>query len=392
MNPMLGGPSQGIRNSIPALQQLGINNEIVCFDDPAREFIIGGDLTIHALGDGKGPWCYNSKFVSWLSDNLMRFDVVVIHGLWLYHSFACFQVWNRLKKAGKGTVPRLYVMPHGMLDPYFQESATRKLKAIRNRLYWQFIEGKIINNADGILFTTEDELTLARRSFRPYHPRSELNIGYGIPAPQPYNKEMKAAFLAKCPELKEHNYLLFLSRIHAKKGIDQLIKVYIQLADNGIKMPRLVIAGPGMDTAFGKDLAREAAKTESILFPGMLTGDAKWGAFYGCEAFILPSHQENFGIALVEAMACGKPVLTTCQVNIWKDIEKGEAGLICEDNEESIRKQLLSWNEMDIARKIQTGVNALRTYNQRFSIESNALLMATMLGYQPEATTDQFHT
>ena len=92
-----------------------------------------------------------------------------------------------------------------------------------------------------------------------------------------------------------------------------------------------MIAGPGLDTAFGREMRQLAESLcpqpstltpqPAVFFPDMLTGDAKWGALYGCEAFVLPSHQENFGIAVVEALACGKPVLISNQVNIWREIE-----------------------------------------------------------------------
>jgi glycosyltransferase involved in cell wall biosynthesis len=64
----------------------------------------------------------------------------------------------------------------------------------------------------------------------------------------------------------------------------------------------------------------------------MLEGDAKWGAFYGCEAFVLPSHQENFGISVVEALACDKPVLISNKVNIWREIAQDGAGLVEADS------------------------------------------------------------
>jgi glycosyltransferase involved in cell wall biosynthesis len=68
-----------------------------------------------------------------------------------------------------------------------------------------------------------------------------------------------------------------------------------------------------------------------IVWTGMLEGDLKWGAFHAAEGFVLPSHQENFGIAVVEALACGLPVLISDKVNIWPDIAADEAGLVNPD-------------------------------------------------------------
>jgi glycosyltransferase involved in cell wall biosynthesis len=101
----------------------------------------------------------------------------------------------------------------------------------------------------------------------------------------------------------------------------------------------LVIAGPGWDSEYGrriKELIREhgawSRELGEIHMVGMLEGGAKWGALYGCEAFILPSHQENFGIAVVEALGCGRPVLISDKVNIWREIVDDGAGLVEEDS------------------------------------------------------------
>ena len=82
MDPTQGGPSQGIRNSIPALKQIGVENEVVTLDDPAASFIASDPFKTHALGPSTGPWRYGSRLVPWLMDNLSRFDIVIVHGLW----------------------------------------------------------------------------------------------------------------------------------------------------------------------------------------------------------------------------------------------------------------------------------------------------------------------
>jgi glycosyltransferase involved in cell wall biosynthesis len=74
--------------------------------------------------------------------------------------------------------------------------------------------------------------------------------------------------------------------------------------------------------------------------PHRLRKSEKWGVLYGCEAFVLPSHQENFGIAVVEALACGKPVLISDQVNIWREIVEDGAGIAEADTEEGVVKLL----------------------------------------------------
>ncbi len=348
MDPSTGGPCQGIRNSIPELKKLGVNNEVVCLDDPTSSYISKDLFCVHAIGPGKSPWCYSRQLIPWLLKNFHRFDVVIIHGLWLYSSHAVVKAIKLFKTQmpsnKKSFVPKLYVMPHGMLDPYFQRDSGRKLKAIRNLIYWKFFESKVINTADGLLFTCERELELARQPFRPYRPKKELNIGYGIQSPPPFEKIMTDAFVEKCPGIEGQPFILFLSRIHEKKGIDNLIQAYSRVIDeiekkalNAEKLifPKLVIAGPGLESVYGEKMQLQVSESKtlqnSIYFTGMLTGNSKWGAFYNSKAFILPSHQENFGIAIVEALACGKPVLITNKVNIWKEILFSNAGIVHDD-------------------------------------------------------------
>ena len=78
----------------------------------------------------------------------------------------------------------------------------------------------------------------------------------------------------------------------------------------------------------------------------MLKGTLKWGAFAASEVFVLPSHQENFGIAVAEAMACGLPVVISKKVNIWREIEACRAGLVCEDTLEGTKTALQRWSEL----------------------------------------------
>jgi len=118
-------------------------------------------------------------------------------------------------------------------------------------------------------------------------------------------------------------------------------------------------------------VSENACLDNMVLFPGMLTGDAKWGALYGCEAFVLPSHQENFGIAVVEALACGKPVLISNKVNIWREIKDGNAGLVAEDSHEEAEYILKEWLNMSAMEKQIMGERARATYEEHFEIHSS---------------------
>ncbi len=387
MNPASGGPCQGIRNSIPVLEKLGIYREVVCLDDPSSDYLGKDAFVIHALGPGFTSWSYGEKLLPWLISNIQRFDVVVINGLWQYSGYAVRKALQHVRSqhnhtGALNTVPKCFVMPHGMLDPYFQKAAHRKLKAIRNWFYWKLIERKTINNAEGVLFTCEEELLLARTTFTPYHPKKEVNVGYGIAAPPLYDPLMKEAFLKRCPQVNGKRYFLFLSRIHDKKGVNLLLDGFDKITEdkafgNDHSEMRLVIGGPGLDTGYGKEMQRIVFRSsrlkDRVYFPGMLTGNEKWGAFYGCEAFILPSHQENFGIAVVEAMACNKAVLISDQINIWREIEGDGAGIVAKDSKEGTIELFEKWFQLSSEEKLLMEMNAGLCFEKNFSIELAAM-------------------
>jgi glycosyltransferase involved in cell wall biosynthesis len=353
MNPASGGPCQGIRHSVSALEELGFLNEVVCCDSPEEIWIKKDSFPIHALGPGKFGYAYTAKLQPWLEQNLARFDAVIVHGLWQWPVQATIRAFKKLKANSPPATrhPPLFIMPHGMLDPWFQRDKSRRLKAIRNSIYWWLFERYAVNSADALFFTCEEELRLARTTFGGYRPKREINVGYGIEDPPVFETRMREAFHSKCPELGNNHYLLFLGRIHPKKGVDLLIRAYSELLKTKkLKTipPHLVIAGPGWDTSYGRQMRELMDNANAEILPencklktensprihaiGMLDGDAKWGAFYGCEAFVLPSHQENFGISVVEALACDKPVLISNKVNIWREIAHDEAGLFEEDS------------------------------------------------------------
>ncbi len=377
MNPVKGGVCQAVRTIIAGLAELGVQNEVVSLDDPGSAFLTTDNFTVHALGLARGHWQYHPQLAPWLAEHLERFDKVIVHGLWLYSGYAtqvAFRQLRRRRRPGKG--PQLFVMPHGMLDPYLQHAPGRGWKTWRNTLYWQ-LEKRLIEQADALLFTCETEMLMARQSYQPYAPQRELIVGLGVEEPPAYRPAMSEAFRAHCPGLGDAPYLLFLGRLHEKKGVDLLVQAYTELAGGATPaaaaaLPRLVVAGPGLDTPYGQLVQRLAdtnpAVRTAIFFPGMLTHDAKWGAYYGTELFVLPSHQENFGIAVVEAMACQRPVLITEQINIWREVAAGGGSFIAPDTTEGTRSGLCQWLALPPDGQQRAGERARQTFEQQFAL------------------------
>lgn len=339
IDPAQGGVSQAVRSLSAPLRMRGVTTEIVCCDaiDSVKNSESG--LKIHALGAGRFGYAYNAKLLPWLRQNISNYDAVIVDGLWLWTSLAAHFAWKK-----SGPKPKIFIMPHGMLDPWFQRDSSRRFKAWRNFFYWLLIEKNVVNSTDGLFFTSEEELNLARQTFPFYQPKHEYVVGLGTSRPPSFTPQMKEAFLHSCEALGNQRYLLYLARIHPKKGVDLLIQAYSDvLKSQKLKddCPELVIAGPGWDSPYGKKIQALIASMDcgkNIHMVGMLEGDAKWGALYGCEAFILPSHQENFGIAVVEALACNKPVLISDKVNIWREINSDGAGLVESDTLHGTRR------------------------------------------------------
>lgn len=125
---------------------------------------------------------------------------------------------------------------------------------------------------------------------------------------------------------------MYLSRIHQKKGCDLLLEAFAKVASTDPDL-HPVMAGPDQ-TGWVLKLKAHAARlgiADRVAWLGMLQGDDKWGAFYSAEAFCLPLHQEYFGVVVAEAMVCGKPVLISNKVNIWREIEVDGADIVQSD-------------------------------------------------------------
>lgn len=397
MKPEMGGVTVAIQMLASGLNSLGVENEIVSLDHPNSPFLKEHPLIVHALGPGDKIWRYSSKLIPWLKINSLRFDAMIVHGLWLFNGYALKSALRSFQKSIGNTEALvlesqlLYVMPHGMLDPYFQRTPGRKFKAIRNKIYWELIEKKLVNAADAVFFTCREELLLARQTFTSYKPKNEVAVGLGIHRPPLQEDISRQAFVEKFPRLKGKRYLLFLGRIDPKKGIDLLLEAYSTICSeypgheasaDGITeimyptLPQLVIAGPGLQSTFGKRiesyLNQNSILKNHVIFTGLLTGPDKWAAIYGCEALVLPSHQENFGLVLAESLACGRHVLTSDKVNIWREIQESSAGMVDKDTVEGISTMLRAWFKTTDAERQQMNMQASKCFDKHFSIESAA--------------------
>jgi glycosyltransferase involved in cell wall biosynthesis len=355
LDPATGGPVEGLLRSSRALADMDVATDIVTLDASDAPWLADIPFPVHALGPGTRRYSYSPRLTPWMKAHAKAYDAVILHGIWNYSSVGA---WRGL--AGAGTPYLLFT--HGMLDPYFRSA--HPLKHWAKQAYWLALEGRVLRDARAVLFTTEEERLLARGAFTG-HSYTERVVAYGTSDVAGDAGQQIRAFKARVPDLRRP-FLLFLSRLHPKKGCDLLIRAFSQ---SGSDLD-LVMAGPDQTGWAGdlKALARDLGIADRVHFPGMLAGDGKWGAYRAAEAFVLPSHQENFGIVVAEAMACGKPVLITNRVNIWREVEADGGGLVGADDLDGIAGLLRRFAELGDEERRAMGAAARAGFLKHFEI------------------------
>lgn len=178
-------------------------------------------------------------------------------------------------------------------------------------------------------------------------------------------------FLECYPQLRTKKFVLFMGRIHPKKGCDLLIEAFSRVL---AKFPswHLVMAGPDQ-LGWGANLKNRASQLgldSRIIWTGMISGSSKWGALRAAEVFALPSHQENFGIAVAEALAVGLPTLISNKVNIWREICSDGAGIVEHDTVEGACRLLQAYLEMPEAKRQGMRESARSCFERRYEISA----------------------
>jgi glycosyltransferase involved in cell wall biosynthesis len=361
MDPAAGGPSESVRVMLDYAPP-GYTSEVVTQDDPSAAFVKNFPYPMHALGPQKSTFGYSPKLLQWLKANRDRFDGVMLNGLWVYEGIATRRVFA-------GHKPYL-VFSHGMLDPYFKKAFP--LKHAKKWVYWLAAEYWNLRGAYRMLFTTESEARLAEQTFW-LHQWKGVVIPFGANRPPKDGETLREAFYGQCGEMRDRRFMLFLGRIHRKKGCDMLIHSFVRLAAQDPDL-HLMMAGPDQQgwAAELQQIVAHAGLSGRVHWPGMLKGDVKWGAFFASEVFILPSHQENFGIAVAEAMSCGRPVLLADKVNIAPDIARAGAGLMELDTPEGTDNLVRRWIEMPAAERTAMGRRAREVFDEKYDMRKSA--------------------
>ncbi|MFP5248624.1 MAG: glycosyltransferase [Acidobacteriota bacterium] len=366
LSPSKGGPTEVLRQLARASRDGGEEMEILCLDDPGEPFLAGWPCPMHALGQSfLGAYGFSPRLWRWLRDHACRFDAMVMHGIWSFPSVAL-----RLAARHAGTPYGVFI--HGALDPWFAQKYP--IKHLKKLLYWR-VQYPVLRDASAVFFTANAERDLAKKGFRPNRWNSVV-VPLGITDPKQCGTGSASPIVTlnqRLPQLRGRRYLLFLARIHPKKGCDLLIEGFARMASE-VPDVDIVMAGPDQDG--WRDQLQRLAERRGIAarvhWPGMIHGDLKWDALRACDAFVLPSHSENFGIAVVESLAAGTPVLISKRVNIWQEVEGDGAGLAEDDTVAGTERLLRRWFSLSPAEREAMAAQARLAFERRFTMDRTA--------------------
>ncbi len=355
MNPTAGGPVSFLSQLCAAHTAMGIRVAILTLDEHNPEWSANLPIAVIGCGRSRGNYGYNPGLEERLAAIVGSFDAMLVHGLWQYHGVGA------MRASLRSGVP-YFVFPHGMLDPWFKTAYP--VKHLKKQIYWALTERRVLQRAKSVLFTSRNEMSLAESTFLPKAWYCKRILPLGVERISADNRNTSEAFFQRFPQMRNRRFLLFLGRLHPKKGCDLLIE-----AISRMRPPLdLILAGPDADEQYTARLKR-SANGLSILFTGMLDGEVKSGALAACEALILPSHQENFGLVVAEALSVGAPVLLSDQVNIAETVAVSGAGFVEPDTQMGTERLIDRWLQEGSA---AMRVAALKCFENHFDIQGSA--------------------
>jgi glycosyltransferase involved in cell wall biosynthesis len=370
-NPASGGPIENIRLMASIYRAQGVDADVVTLDPPDAPYLKDFPIDVRSAGKAYGGnYGYCPELIPWLQENHHKYDCVIVNGLWQFHSYAC---WAALHKTNTPYV----VFTHGMLDPWFKRRYP--LKHLKKWLYWPWAEYRVLRDAKLVFFTSEEERALAAKSFWLYRVNPVV-VGYGTRVPASDLDALRHDFFDRYPNLRGKRLAIFVGRIHPKKGCDLLIEAFHRTLARDPDW-HLLIVGPdqvGWQPEL-EHLSDTLGIRDRITWPGMLREERKWSALAASEVFVLPSHQENFGIVVAEALACGLPVLISNKVNIWREIESGGGGFVEEDTLNDTIKLLRAWGRLGEAERAAMKMNARQCFEHHFDVDRNGIQFLEML-------------
>ncbi|BAZ01869.1 putative glycosyltransferase [Tolypothrix tenuis PCC 7101] len=368
INENVGGPAYSVTNLAQALYQHNINSHLFTLDYQCHgKQILTTEVQVHSQKASKVAK-YFRGFQPQASNYLFNLaakdlDIIHNHGLWMFPNLYARQaaVINKIN---------LVISPRGMLEPWSLNNSWYK-----KWLAWILYEKENLNCATAFHATSAEEVNSIRKlGYR--QPIALIPNGINIPS---LEEEFSRQILIDIfPKLADKKWLLFLSRVHPKKGLNHLIDVWQSLV-NQFPDWHLIIAGPDL-IGYQEKLELQVEQLnlkKKVTFTGMLSGQHKFSALSNADVFVLPTHSENFGIAVAESLAYGVPVITTKGAP-WEDLQHYGCGWWIEDNQQALKVALVDAMQMSERQRQVMGLKGRDLVQAKYSWNSIAQEMANV--------------
>jgi len=322
--PEIGGPFSVVKELLMKLSQKGINIKVLSpipknYDKKKLNFVKDLPFEVEYVEEQLPRFImpsFSLKFNKRIKELSKYFDLIHLAGIFDFYSIPVVSMDLKFIYSSHGTF---------MKEAY----KMMKLKKMKKDFYMNIIGKKILKKANRIHLLTQEE----REHFLEFYPEFENKIRVvpnGLDLSQYEVSLSKSDLINKYPNLKDKKIILFLSRINWIKGLDILIPAFAKLYEENKNYHLLIVGkddGDGYENKV-RQWVDDYKLSYAVTFTGLLTGKDKLMAFYGSDIFVLPSYSENFGVAVVEAMACGIPIVVSDKVGISREIKQYNAGTI----------------------------------------------------------------
>ena len=339
IDPENGGPTFALVALAEAQVRAGLDVTVIATWQiksgfPLADRMRAAGVKVNHIGPARGKLSTYPGLAGIVDDAVAKTDVVHVHALWeqIQHDAA--------RSAMRRGVPYV-ITPHGMLAPWSRAQGSF-VNRWGKRLYLMLRLRRNMNNASALHFTTTTERDLAAPlGLRPPVIIEPIGLERSEFEPLP----LRGGFRADRPEIAQKPMVLFLSRISPQKGLDRLIPAFAQMLRKAPSDAVLVIAGPDYEnySATVKSLIDRHDVRDRVIFTGMLNGVRRIEALVDADLFVLPSHHENFGMVVAEAMAAGAPVVVSREVNIHSDVTESGGGAVVSGDVDELANEMARW-------------------------------------------------
>ena len=351
VSPLRGGPSKAVLemvaalNKVSALDKNAVEAEVATTNDHGNSELA---VPLNTLTQYQGvpirffqryssrfgpirEFAYSAQFRQWINKNISHYDVIHIHAIFSFTS--SYTMWVARKNKVK-----YVVRPIGQLEAWSLQQSKR-----RKQLFLSLFEQANLRAASAIHFTALSEQEQSIKSISGLAEGGVTRvIPLGINKPAAM-KNAREELIQKYDLDQDKTVLLFLSRLHEKKGLELLIDALAERAtDQNEHQWQLLIAGEG-EASYVAQLKQKVAQADlkaNCRFIGFVEGDDKNQLLQGADLFTLTSYSENFGIAVLEALAAGAPVLVSKEVALSQVIESQSLGYVCDTDVASVTSAL----------------------------------------------------